>query len=225
MTFTDHTDEDVLALYADDGSSASTRQAAFRELVDRYERRVYGICYRFFGNHEDAQDAAQDTFISLARRAGSFRGDSKLSTFVYRVATNACHDLARKRARRPQTPVEDVGTVAGPIASLESVEEVAAGHDLAEHIQQALLELDETSRTLIVLCSIEGRDYKEVAAALELPVGTVKSRVFRARAKLAEILAPLLGADGEDAPSGAREATPPGPGSSRRSGGPRAPPG
>lgn len=172
----------------------TTRDQAFHELVRRYERRVYGICYRYFGNHADAQDATQDTFLTLARKLHQFRHDSALSTWIYRVATNACNDLGRRYARRPQTPVADVAdTVAADAGTEVTVDDELAGLELAQEIQQALLQLDELSRTLIVLCSIEGQTYAEVSQALDLPVGTIKSRVFRARARLAELLGPVLG--------------------------------
>lgn len=192
------TDEDLVRRYvgADD---RTTRDRAFHELVRRYERRVYGICYRYFGNHADAQDATQDTFLTLARKLHQFRHDSALSTWIYRVATNACNDLGRRYARRPQTPVADVAdAVAGDVGSEVTVDDELAGLELAHEIQQALLQLDELSRTLIVLCSIEGQSYAEVSEALDLPVGTIKSRVFRARARLAELLGPVL--DEEAAP-------------------------
>lgn len=179
--FQDSSDEDVLAAY----TSGPHPQEAFSELVDRYERRIYGICYRYFGDHSDAEDATQDTFLTLARRAETFRGDAKLSTWIYRVAVNACNDRARKRARRPQTPVEDLAELAGEDSHAQ---EALEGRELAMAVQGALDQLDELSRTLMILVAIEGQGYKEVAEALDLPVGTVKSRVHRARARLAELL-------------------------------------
>lgn len=190
-------DEEVLAVYVDTSAGHGRREAAFSELVDRYERRVYGITYRYFGNHADAQDATQDTFLQLARKADQFRGDSKLSTWIYRVATNACNDLGRKMARRPQTPVEDVGEAqAAEDGSEASTDDLIAGRELALEVQRALGELDDLSRQLIILCAIEGQSYAEVSEALGMPVGTIKSRVFRARAKLAELLRPVT--DPED---------------------------
>jgi RNA polymerase sigma factor (sigma-70 family) len=85
---------------------------AFDALVGRYERRVYAICYRYFGNAADAEDALQDAFVALLRRGSTFTGASSFSTWMYRVATNACNDLARKRARRPQRDDTDVAELA-----------------------------------------------------------------------------------------------------------------
>lgn len=185
-------DEAVLAVYVDHTAGRARREAAFGELVERYERRVYGITYRYFGNHADAQDASQETFLQLARKAEQFRGESRLSTWVYRVTTNVCHDLGRRMARRPQTPVDDPGTFGHAEAGGPTAEDVLAGRELAHELQRALLELDELSRRLVILCAIEGQSYAEVSEALDLPVGTIKSRVFRARARLAELLRPVL---------------------------------
>lgn len=202
-------DEELARRYVE-AADRRDRDAAFHELVSRYERRVYGICYRYFGNHADAQDAAQDTFLALARKLHQFRHDSALSTWIYRVATNACNDLGRRYSRRPQTPVADVADAAAADAGSEvTVDDELAGLELAHEIQQALLQLDELSRTLILLCSVEGQSYTEVSQALDLPVGTIKSRVFRARAKLAELLGPTLD-DGTAPPPGSRARSEPG---------------
>lgn len=216
------TDEEVVATFADESRSRTEREAAFAELVQRYDRRVYAICYRFFGEHADAEDAAQDTFLTVARRAGQFRGDSALSTWIYRIAVNACNDLGRKHARRPSIPVEDVSSVAS-IEALTTDDE-AIGLETADAIQRALLQLDELSRTLIILCAIEEQPYPEVAAALDLPIGTVKSRVSRARAKLALILRPELAGEERDV---GREAGSPQPSNPEVQGpsAPRGPPG
>jgi RNA polymerase sigma-70 factor, ECF subfamily len=183
-------DEDLVAIYVDATRSRSDREGAFHLLVRRYERRVFGICVRELRSRTDAEDATQDTFLNLARRADQFRGDSQWSTFVYRVAINACRDLQRRQARRPQTPVEDVAE-AQLAAGLQpdTTPDEAEGHDTALAVQAALEHLDELSRTLIVLCAIEGMSYPEAAQILDMPVGTIKSRVFRARAQLADLLA------------------------------------
>lgn len=218
------TDEEVLAHYADGDAERARREAAFHELVSRYRHRIHGICFRYFGDHADAEEATQETFVLLVRRAGQFRGDSKLSTWIYRIAVNACHDLARRDARRPRTPVADVAAVAGAVPDPSgSPPELAAADELAHRLQEALGRLDEVSRACVILGPVEGRPYAEVAAILDMPVGTVKSRVHRARARLAELLAadePTTdpgGTGGSDRPPGAaprsrergRESAPP----------------
>lgn len=224
MRLDEATDEQVLARYADEDLDREDREAAFRELVSRYRRRIYGICYRYFGDHDEAEEATQETFVLLVRRAGQFRGKSRLSTWIYRIAVNACHDLARHDARRPRTPVADVAALAGSTPDPAGAPpEVAAGHELAERLQEALLQLDEVSRACVILGPVEGRPYAEIATILDMPVGTVKSRVHRARARLAELLegGPATGA--EDASGrGTADASPrPGTGPTA----PRAPPG
>lgn len=187
----DDGDEALLAVYVDAARTRQDRERAFATLVDRFEHRVYAICLRELGNRADAEDATQDTFLHLARKGHQFRGDSALSTFVYRIAVNACRDLQRRRGRRPQTPVADVAEVAGAAAidDATAVDEQVEDRDTARAVGDALAQLDELSRTLIVLCTIEGMTYPEASEILEIPVGTIKSRVHRARARLAELLA------------------------------------
>ncbi len=190
IRFDEDADEDVVAVYVDTQRPRAHREAAFGELVARYERRVFAICLRELTSRGDAEDAAQDTFVHLARKADQFRGDSKWSTFVYRVAINACRDLQRRYGRRPQTPVADVtrAQVDAGLTPDVAADEVT-GRETAMVVQAALAQLDDLSRTLIVLCAIEGLSYPEAAEVLDMPVGTIKSRVFRARARLAELLA------------------------------------
>jgi len=186
------TDEQLLALWANHEASHERREAAFRELVGRYERRVFAICRRILRSNADAEEAMQDTFVRVARSAATFRGDSKLSTWVHRVATSACQDLLRKAARRPQTPVADVAEAAAA-AGIDQQPDESAQTDAFDAIQRALETLDDVSRTIVVLCGIEGFEYAEAAEVLAIPVGTVKSRLFRARARLADLLADDLG--------------------------------
>ena len=218
----EHADEDVVVVYVDAGRPRGDREAAFAELVRRYDRRVFAICLRQLGSRADAEDAAQDTFVHLARKAHQFRGDSRWSTFVYRVAVNACRDLQRREGRRPHVSVADVtdAQAAAGITPDTAADEVA-GRETALVVQAALARLDELSRTLIVLCAIEGLSYPEAAEILDMPVGTIKSRVFRARAQLAEMLAEADDADlhrpsdpasrhvGADVPPGRRPRAPP----------------
>lgn len=222
MHLADLTDEDLLRATLAGGEQ---RERAFLELVDRYERRIYAICHRFFGNHADAQDATQDTFLAIARRADAFRGDSQLSTWIFRIAVNACKDRARARARRPQMLVEDVQDAADASGTDVSNHDDGFGMvEVADDIADALAQLDDLSRTLIILCAIEGRDYTEVAQIMDLPVGTVKSRVFRARAKLAKILAPLLSDDDIDLRAPRAPVVPPSSGADLSTRPPRGPP-
>lgn len=181
-------DEAVLARFADPARAAGEREAAFHELVHRYQRRLFAICVRVLGSPSDAEDAVQETFVRLARGAASFRGDAKLSTWLYRVARNVCTDHVRYDARRPSTPVEDVAAV----ATEPEADDVIGARETAMTLEVALAHLDEQSRLLLLLVAVEGLSYAEAAAAIDLPVGTVKSRVSRARVRLGELLADRL---------------------------------
>lgn len=158
-------------------------ERAYSALVTRYERRVHGICLRYFGDAQDAQDAAQDAFLALYRRAGTFKGTSAFSTWMYRVTTNACNDLARKRARRPRkadTAVEDL-----PIADPGD----AQGQALQRiELQQALAQLEPDQREAVLAHTVRGVPYHEIAEQAGVAVGTIKSRVHRGHARLAAIL-------------------------------------
>lgn len=174
----------VAAFLAGDG-------AAFDRLVERHNRWVYGLCYRYFGNVADAEDAAQDTFVTVFRRASTFTGAARFSTWLYRVAVNACNDLARARDRRPRTVPLTRGEASGADADLPEAADVLANRELGMELDAALQRLEPDHARTVVLCDVHGLDHAEVAARLGVAVGTVKSRVHRARARLAGELAHL----------------------------------
>lgn len=170
----------------------AARDAAFRAFVERHRGRVHALCVRYFRDRTDAQDAAQETFLTVLRRASTFRGEAAVTTWLHRVTINTCHDIARRRSRRPQTPVEDIGAVVDARrASHDDLDSL----DLADVLREALASLDEQTRELLLLCVVEGAPYAEVAQLYGIAVGTVKSRVHRARAKLATLLGELLDDD------------------------------
>ncbi len=170
--------------------------AAFDELVRRYARRVYGICLRYFGDPADAEDAAQETFVGLLRRAETYTGAAAFSTWLYRVATNACNDLARKRARRPRPAGVDVDA----LADAGVPDDLLADRELGLELDAALRTLDPATRAAVVLHDIGGLPYADVAQRLGVAVGTAKSRVFRGHARLAAALVHL-----RDEPGAVRE--------------------
>jgi RNA polymerase sigma-70 factor (ECF subfamily) len=157
---------------------------AFGQLVARHERRVYGLCLRILGSREDAEDATQEAFLAALRKAASFRQAAAFTTWLYRVAVNAATDQARRRGRARLAPLgpEDVGLAADPAG--DPGELVAT----AVTVQAALAEVPEEFRVAVVLCDLYRVPYADAAQILEVPVGTVKSRVFRGRAALAERL-------------------------------------
>ena len=159
--------------------------AAFGQLVARHERRIYGLCLRILGNREDAEDATQEAFVAALRKASSFRRAAAFSTWLYRIAVNAATDQARRRgrARLAALDPEDAGLAVDRGGELGEV--VAA----AVTVQTALAQVAEEFRVAVVLCDLYRLPYADAAQVLEVPVGTVKSRVFRGRAALAERLA------------------------------------
>jgi RNA polymerase sigma-70 factor, ECF subfamily len=203
----DATDEALLAHYADASRPAAEREVVFHRLVTRYQRRVFAVCYRVLGSSSDAEDATQETFLRLARNAGSFRGDAKVSTWVYRIARNVSTDHIRYDARRPSTPVDDLTRVGHE----PEAEDALAASETAATVRAALAQLDERSRTLLLLVAVEELSYAEAAEVVDLPVGTVKSRVSRARVKLCELLAEPLEAPA-DLPRTSSDGHPPAPG-------------
>ena len=213
-------DAALLAMFVDDRAPAGSRQDAFRILVERYQRRVFAVCLRALGSAQDAEEATQETFVRLARGARTFRGDAQLSTWLYRVARNVCTDEIRRQARRPSTPVTDIT----PFADRDPAPDETALVDTTDAVGRALASLDETSRRLLLLVAVDGLSYQEAAEAAGLAVGTVKSRVSRARARLGELLGAGPGdADRESLPSASEEAPATDP-SVARPGMPRGPP-
>ena len=157
---------------------------AFGELVSRHERRIYGLCLRILGNREDAEDAAQEAFLAALRKGASFRRAAAFSTWLYRIAVNAATDQARRRGRARLTALdpEDAGLPTTPGDDLgEAVASAVA-------VQTALSQVPEEFRVAVVLCDLYRIPYADAAQILEIPVGTVKSRVYRGRLALAQQL-------------------------------------
>lgn len=169
-------------------------QAAFTELSARHARRVYAICYRYFSNAHDAEDAAQEAMLTLYRRAETFTATAAFSTWMYRVTMNTCNDLARKRSRRPRTvPIAgergDSADRASLLASSDpAAEDVLASAELAVELREALTQLDADQRTAVLLHDVQGLPYADIAVQTGVAVGTVKSRVHRGHARLTELL-------------------------------------
>lgn len=156
---------------------------AFNEVMRLHEDRVFSVCLRIMGHREQALDATQDTFLTVFRKAHQFKGKSAVGTWIYRIAVNTCYDQIRKAKRRPSQPMPDYYDPADP--SAESDVESAG---LRPDIRKALQSLPREFRAAIVLSDMEGMSLPETAEVLGVPLGTVKSRVFRARRLLAEQL-------------------------------------
>jgi RNA polymerase sigma-70 factor, ECF subfamily len=181
----DASDATLLAHFADTTRPAAVREIVFHRLVSRYQRRIFAVCYRVLGSTADAEDATQETFLRIARNADRYRGEAQVSTWIYRIARNVSTDHVRYDARRPSTPVDDLTTVGHEAEA----DDLLAASETAVAVRAALDRLDERSRMLLVLVAVEGLSYAEAAEAADLPVGTVKSRVSRARVQLGELLA------------------------------------
>lgn len=156
---------------------------AFTEVMQKHEDRVFSVCLRIMGDREQALDATQETFLTAFRKAGQFKGESTFGTWVYRIAVNTCYDLLRKQKRRPSEPMPEHLDPADPGAH-DRVESAA----LRPGIRAALATLPPEFRSAVVLSDIEGMSLPETARVLGVPVGTVKSRVFRGRRLLARQL-------------------------------------
>jgi RNA polymerase sigma-70 factor (ECF subfamily) len=164
-------------------AAASGDRRALETLLARHADRVFAICRRVLADREDARDAAQEALISIARRIATFDGRAQFSTWVYRVAVNAALDEARRAGRRPAT-VHD-GLVAEPVANSPAVDGAVADRVDIEHALQAL---PVEFRAAVALRDLCGCDYAEIATVLDIPPGTVRSRIARGRALLAERL-------------------------------------
>ena len=161
---------------------------AFNTLVLHYQSQVYNLAYRVMGEGDSAADMAQEAFISAYKHIRRFRGGS-FKAWLMRIAINACYDELRRRKRRPQTSLEALYVVdedAGPslTTKTENPEAYTQRMELADAIQQCLSALPESQRMAAVLCDVQGYSYNESASIMGVSLGTVKSRLSRARARL-----------------------------------------
>ncbi|MDP9037084.1 MAG: sigma-70 family RNA polymerase sigma factor [Myxococcota bacterium] len=175
-------------------------EGAFNALVRRFERRIFLLVLRMLGSDAEAEEVAQDVFVQVFKSIGSFRGESKLSTWIYRIAINLCKNrLKYLRVRHTgeqeqletveeQAPLESRGAarIAGP-------DEVAAGRQIERVVRTAILALEPSFRECLVLRDVEDLSYEEIAAITGLPEGTVKSRIHRARGQLRLLVEQALG--------------------------------
>ncbi len=169
--------------------------AAFEELMRAHEDRVFAVCLRMLRDREAALDATQETFITVFRKADRFAGKSAFSTWLYRVAVNTCYDQARRSRRHAAEALPEGNDPADPTA-----EDQYISVELRPDLESALAALPDEFRAAVVLADVEGLALQVVAEALGVPVGTVKSRVFRGRRLLAAALGNLQAP--ADTPSG-----------------------
>lgn len=161
-------------------------QDAFGELVRLYEKRVLALTSRMCRNPDDAAEAAQEAFLAAWQGLPNFRGDSRFSTWLYRLASNACVDLLRREGRRRADSLDEAALDL-PSPS-PSPQESAERRELREQVEDGLRRLPPDYRAVLVLRELHQLRYDEIAQALALDVGTVKSRISRGRKRLREIL-------------------------------------
>lgn len=164
-------------------------EAAFEELIRQYEKKVYSLCVRMCGNAEDAEEAAQDAFLALWRGIDRFRQESSLSTWIYRLASNACIDLMRRKKKGAgSVSLDDEELFVDAVDPAPQPHEEAERRETQRLLQEGLLSLPAEYRSILLLREIEGLSYSEISAALDLELGTVKSRISRGRTLLRNFL-------------------------------------
>ena len=164
---------------------AGNRQA-FERLLDTYETRVYRLALRYTDSVPDAEDVTQEIFLAIYRSLGTFRGQSALSTWIYRVAMNHCLEFRRKR-KWDNVPLNEELLLVSNDWRDDPVQS-ANQRELSERIDDAIRRLSPVHRDVILLHEFQGLTYQEVAAALDVPVGTVKSRLSNGLKRMRELL-------------------------------------
>ena len=168
-------------------------EGAFRDLMERYKRRAYGVARGIVGDPDEAQDVVQDAFVKAYYRLKDFRFGSNFYTWFYRLLVNQAIDRWRKTSRSPTVPFDEAwvsGETSDPEAMVypKTPEELAQNRQLSEGLTRTIAALPEYHRTVILLREVEGLSYEEIARILDCSVGTVMSRLHYARAKLKEAL-------------------------------------
>ncbi len=169
-------------------------ERAFNELVQLYEQRVFRLVFRMLGRRDEAEDMAQEVFVQVFKAIGTFRGDSKLSTWIYRIAVNLCKNRMKYLSRRHNEAQDEfeVSAERGPLTEAKGVttgdvarpDHLVEGYQLERIVHQCMAELDPDFREVLVLRDVEDLSYEELGEITGLAEGTVKSRLHRARSML-----------------------------------------
>jgi RNA polymerase sigma-70 factor, ECF subfamily len=180
-------------------------QRAFKLLVERYQRKVYAVALGMLKDKEEAMDVSQEAFVKVYKYLDHFKGDSSFYTWLYRITVNICIDVLRKRAGGGGEAVEydesvpmdlseaNIGALGTRLGT--NPQKSALRRELAEKIQEALAQVPEKHRAILLLREVEGMSYEDLSRTLEIPKGTVMSRLFHARAKVQKILSEYLELD------------------------------
>jgi RNA polymerase sigma-70 factor (ECF subfamily) len=181
------TDQDERLIFA----AARGDLDSFNQLVTRHERSVLNLCWRMLGTLPEAEDASQDAFIKAWTNAKSFKGGA-VRPWLLRIATNTCYDVLRSKGRKPTGSLDAQEYESEPGWSTQSdpVDPVrfAETGDLSQMLEAALAQIPDEQRLVVTLCDIQGLPLAEAAEVMEISLGTVKSRLFRGRAKLRDLL-------------------------------------
>jgi len=185
-------------------------EQAFNAVVRAYERRVFALLFRMLGNRAEAEDLAQEVFVQVFKAIGSFRGESKLSTWIYRIAVNLSKNRTkylRVRHAGEQDPLDSVAervpfadangnAMRANVAYVARPDDMVAGKQMERIVRDAILRLEPSFRECLVLRDVEDMSYEEIGSITSLAEGTVKSRIHRARAQLKELVERALGEAG-----------------------------
>jgi RNA polymerase sigma-70 factor (ECF subfamily) len=173
-------------------------QRAFKLLVERYQRKVYGVALGMLKDKEEARDIAQEAFIKVYRYVEYFKGDASFYTWLYRITVNICIDSMRRKGSKGNEHLEfdeslQLDTAEANLGALgtrlgTNPQKSALRRELAERITAAIAQIPEAHRQILLLREVEGMSYEDIARTLEIPKGTVMSRLFHARLKMQKIL-------------------------------------
>ena len=169
-------------------------QDALRVLLQRHERPVYNLLFRMLSNHDDAEEALAEVFVKVWRAAATFKGDSKFTTWLFRIAANTARDCLRSRMVRPEVSLEDVVVNEAEAANTTncrtpSPESAAIDADDRARVIRAMQNLSEEDRLLVSLYHFQELDYDEIAKITNIPTGNLKVKLFRARQRLKSLCA------------------------------------
>jgi RNA polymerase sigma-70 factor (ECF subfamily) len=173
---------------------------AFRSLVERYQRKVYAIAFGVVRNPDTALDITQDAFVKVHKNLATFKGESSFYTWIYRIVLNLCIDRKRREARQAEVDYDDgishgEGFTDGPTLATTGFDNPAqAAHrkELVEHMDRALSTLSDEHREILMMREVDGLSYEELAEVLDIPKGTVMSRLFHARKNFQKSLSRYL---------------------------------
>ena len=191
MDYKKLTDQEIVVL------ARQGREAAYRELIGRYQRPVFSLIYRLVRDREKSEDLAQETFIKVLNALDRYDPSYKFSSWIFKIAHNTSLDHLRKKepqtlslegSPHAETPSEQESSVIQALSTEETPEEYAASRELGATLEVAIGKLRPEYRTAIILCHVEGRPYEEIAETMGVPLGTVKTYIHRARNELKKTL-------------------------------------